>query len=85
MSPRASTPQAELPVSVTAAAETLDRLLADRAGWVSTDRGWSHKKSGLSIEARQGVTPFRIVKAAGGEVALRTRTALELYLGQAGA
>lgn len=73
------------PIPAAAAAEALDGLLGNRPGWESTDHGWTHGKSGLSITAGKGGASAFFVTGAGGESTFATRTALELFLDRADA
>lgn len=62
-------------------AEILDELLANRPGWESTDAGWTHKKSGITVTAGIGVHAFHVTcRGSASEVTFSTRTALDLHL-----
>lgn len=84
--PAPKMPPPPVNVSAVAAAEALDAFLADRPGWSSNDRGWTHDGTGITVEARQGAAPFKVTRTgAGGELGFTTRTALDMHLAHAGA
>lgn len=81
--PKVSTPPP--PVTAGQAAEVLDGFLGGRTGWKSTDRGWSHKKTGLTVVASGGSCPFTVTTTGQAGDRKVSRTGLELMLHQVGA
>lgn len=83
--PAPKMPPAAPSATATQAAEALDELLANRRGWTSTDRGWTHKKAGLHVEAHPGTSPFRVTRTSGGSHEFASRVGLDVFLATAGA